>query len=314
MMNTKLLLVEDDQIDQLAFKRWLKANNFNYDVAIANSIAQAQILLQEENFDVAILDYHLGDGTAFDILELILGKEISAIFLTGAGNEEIAVKAIKLGACDYLVKDVDREYLKHLSTVIDNAMQQNQLMRAQKQFTQILLVEDDVVDQMAFKRLVQETKLSYKYNVVSSVQSAQELLKTEFFNVIISDDNLGDGTVFDILDLVANRYPVIVSTASGTEEIALKAMKAGAYDYLIKDPDRNYLKVLPHKVANAVQRQVREARFRFLFEQMAVGVAQFNIDGEWLLINKKICQILDYTQTELLQYNYKSIIYLLNNF
>lgn len=49
----------------------------------------------------------------------------------------------------------------------------------------------------------------------------------------------------------------------------------------------------------ALQRS--EARFRSLFEQMAVGVAQVNLDGRWQFVNQKLCDILGYNPSELAQ-------------
>ncbi len=97
----------------------------------------------------------------------------------------------------------------------------------------ILLVEDDKLDQMAFKRLVKEKELSYDYKIAGSVSEAQSILASEQFDVVISDYSLGDGTAFDVLDFVKNT-PIIFVTGAGDEEIAVKAMKAGAYDYIIK--------------------------------------------------------------------------------
>ncbi|NET58268.1 MAG: PAS domain S-box protein [Symploca sp. SIO2E6] len=44
-----------------------------------------------------------------------------------------------------------------------------------------------------------------------------------------------------------------------------------------------------------------EVRFRSLFEQAAVGVSQVAINGQWLMVNQKLCEILGYSQQELLQ-------------
>src|SRR5205807_9769627 len=43
-----------------------------------------------------------------------------------------------------------------------------------------------------------------------------------------------------------------------------------------------------------------EERFRLTFEQAAVGIAHVGIDGRWLLVNPKLCDIVGYTQEELL--------------
>jgi PAS domain S-box-containing protein len=127
----------------------------------------------------------------------------------------------------------------------------------------VLLIEDDKVDQMAFKRLVIEKNLPYEYAIAGSVSEAKKILDSEKFDIVITDYLLGDGTAFDILDFLFDT-PIIFITGAGDEEIAVKAMKAGAYDYLIKDPEHNYLKVLPLTVENAIKREQSEERLRLL--------------------------------------------------
>ena len=118
----------------------------------------------------------------------------------------------------------------------------------------ILLIEDDKLDQMAFKRLVKEKELSYDYTIAGSVSEAQSILGSERFDVVIADYSLGDGTAFDVLGLVKDA-PTILVTGAGDEGIAIKAWRTGAYDYLIKDHERNYLKALPITVENAIERK-----------------------------------------------------------
>src|SRR3972149_5664673 len=103
----------------------------------------------------------------------------------------------------------------------------------------VLLIEDDKLDQMAFKRSVEEQKLPYECTIASSVSEAKSILGSEQFDIIISDYSLGDGTVFDFFDTVKDT-PFILVTGAGDEEIAVTAMKAGSYDYLVKDTERNY--------------------------------------------------------------------------
>ena len=91
----RILLVEDDRLDQMAFKRLVKEEGLPYDYTIAGSVAQATEILGSEKFDLVFVDYLLGDGTAFDILESIV--DTPAVFATGTGSEELAVKAMKSG-------------------------------------------------------------------------------------------------------------------------------------------------------------------------------------------------------------------------
>ena len=102
----RILLVEDDIIDQMAFKRMISLEDPTYIYTLAGSTVEAKDILQEKKFDIVIIDYNLGDGTAFDIVNLIVDTPI--IIVTGVGDEEMAVKALKAGAFHYLVKDRER--------------------------------------------------------------------------------------------------------------------------------------------------------------------------------------------------------------
>ncbi len=115
----KLLMVEDDPIDRMAFERFVRLGNQPYDYRLATSLAAADILLAAERFDVILTDYHLGDGLGVDLLER--GVDAPVVVITGAGDEETAIRAMRAGAFDYLIKDTDRGYLKMLAVTVDNA-------------------------------------------------------------------------------------------------------------------------------------------------------------------------------------------------
>jgi len=123
--------------------------------------------------------------------------------------------------------------------------------------SKILLIEDDELDQMAFKRFVADEELPYDYMIAGSLSQAQGLLGSQEFDVIVSDYFLGDGTGLDILNSAEN-IPVILVTGAGDEKVAMEAWKAGAYDYLTKDIDHGYLKILPKTILNAITRKRME--------------------------------------------------------
>tara|TARA_R110001583_G_scaffold67308_3_gene192551 strand:+ start:2538 stop:4592 length:2055 start_codon:yes stop_codon:yes gene_type:complete len=127
-----LLIIEDDKVDQMALERFAKTPEFQYTYQLAISIAEAKLVLKTETFDGIISDYFLGDGTAFEILELNL--DIPIIVTTGTGSEEIAVNALKMGAFDYLIKDVDGFYLKMLPITVQNALQRYQSEKELKEY------------------------------------------------------------------------------------------------------------------------------------------------------------------------------------
>jgi PAS domain S-box-containing protein len=126
----------------------------------------------------------------------------------------------------------------------------------------VLLIEDEDKEQMSLKRLAEEDSF-YDYAQAKSVSETKVILDSEEFDVVITNYFLSDGTAFDIFDLT-NDKPVIVVTGGGDIGCAVKAMKAGAYDYIIKDKDLNYLKVLTLTIENAIKRKKAEERLRLL--------------------------------------------------
>ena len=117
-----VLFVEDDRIDRFAIERAATREDWSCNCTFACCLAEAEQALSAGRFDAVVSDYHLGDGTALDVLAL--AGDIPMVVVTGAGDEEIAVGAMKAGACDYLVKDPDGNYLKILPVTMERAIRQ----------------------------------------------------------------------------------------------------------------------------------------------------------------------------------------------
>lgn len=174
---------------------------------------------------------------------------------------------------------------------------------AQNPRYRVLLVEDDRVDQIVFRKFVRDTGLSYDCTVVGSVSEAREVLRWSTpFDIAICDCWLGDGTAFDILDLV-QEAPVILVTGAGGEETAVRAWKAGAYDYLVKDAHGDYLKALAITVENAVEH--RRARKELELLSGAIMSTEdciyiTDLHGKILFVNHAFCRTYGYTRSQIL--------------
>ena len=169
----------------------------------------------------------------------------------------------------------------------------------------ILLIEDDELDQMAFKRFVENNAIPYDCSVSGSVSQAKQALSSEQFDIIITDHSLGDGTAFDILESAKNT-PVIVVTGAGDEETAIKAWKAGAYDYLVKDIHQNYLKAIPITVENAVRHDKVEKELQLLSGAVMStddSIYITDMQGKIIYVNKAFCKTYGYTEEEIVGQN-----------
>jgi len=169
----------------------------------------------------------------------------------------------------------------------------------------VLLVEDDVIDQLAFKRAVRELGSPYEYDVAGSLAEARELLARNQYDAVITDYALGDGTAFDVMEL-ARGIPLVFTTGAGDEEVAVRAMKGGADDYLVKDHERTYLRKLPVTVENAIRRHKTEEQVRKLtraVEQSPVTVVITDTEGHIEYVNPKFASLTGYTFDEVLGKN-----------
>lgn len=123
----RLLVVDDDENVSVTIQAVLEQEG--YAVRAALTATEARALFTSEPFDAALLDLRLDDADGIDVLqELRLQQpDCSAIMLTGYASLESAVRAIRQGAYDYLLKPCDLEELK---LTIARAIERGTLVRA----------------------------------------------------------------------------------------------------------------------------------------------------------------------------------------
>ncbi len=136
-MNTpdliRILYLEDDiGLARLLVKN-MERSGISADIAKNGAIGLEMIAQQE--YDVIVTDQQMPEMTGLEVIEELIQHENTPpiIMLTGAGNEKIAVDAMKLGASDYIIKDVDGVYLNLLPSAINQVIQQRRLIRERQQ-------------------------------------------------------------------------------------------------------------------------------------------------------------------------------------
>ncbi len=119
--------------------------------------------------------------------------------------------------------------------------------------SEILVIEDDrVLNGLLVAQLSHE---GYSTTGVQSWNEATQFLKNREPNLIITDVRLSDGDTLEQLPDLAANYPVIVLTAFGSVRHAVQAMKAGAFEYLVKP-------VNPEELLLVVERALKDAALR----------------------------------------------------
>lgn len=169
----------------------------------------------------------------------------------------------------------------------------------------ILLLDDDEIDRLAVQRYVQRERLPYDLDTATSIVEARLRLKQGKYDLVMLDYNLPDGTGLEVLADVRD-MPAIFITGSGDEKVAANAMRQGAYDYLIKDPERNYLIVLPATVNKVLERKrsekalvESEVKHRLLLDSIQTPTLALKHDLTVFYCNDAYAALVDKTLAEL---------------
>jgi signal transduction histidine kinase/DNA-binding response OmpR family regulator len=114
---TKILIIDDDDVDRMTIKRALMLAGINADIFTATDIETGTSLAFEEEFACIFLDYNLPGNNGFDFLENYRSKngKSHVILVTSHGDENLAAEAIKKGANEFLTKNkITAEYISQL--------------------------------------------------------------------------------------------------------------------------------------------------------------------------------------------------------
>jgi DNA-binding NtrC family response regulator len=122
----RILVVEDDKA--LAEVLCDELRDRGYMAVPAETVGEGLNQLNESDFDVALLDLMLPDGSGIDVLKKITEEELAmeAIVLTGYATVGTAIEAMKLGAYDYITKPARME---EIETLVAKAAEKAHLRR-----------------------------------------------------------------------------------------------------------------------------------------------------------------------------------------
>ncbi len=129
MPKPKILIIEDDPAVRHGMAAFLRANELEVDES--ETCQRATELFRSGSYDVVVADYSLPDGTSLDLLPQFkrLSEDTPFIILTAHGSIDLAVRAIKEGAEQFLTKPVES---KALLVLVKRLLQQQRLRKKQE--------------------------------------------------------------------------------------------------------------------------------------------------------------------------------------
>ena len=134
----RVLCMEDDAGLARLLQRRLE--RMAYQVDLARNGEEGLAAYDPDVHDIMVIDQMMPVCTGLDVMRTLAeqGPLPPIVMVTGTGNERIAVEAMKLGAGDYLVKDVDGGYLELLPAVIDQVLEQRRLAEEKREADEAL--------------------------------------------------------------------------------------------------------------------------------------------------------------------------------
>jgi PAS domain S-box-containing protein len=282
----KILYVEDDPQDTDHVRHWLADCSPAIAVDVAPSYAAALQRLEPNGpYDLVLTDVNLPDGDGLNLLAHIRerGWPMAVVIVTGSGNEETVVAALKGGADDYVVKR--HESFSQLPNTLRSAVERRRAEVARHaRPLRVLYAEDNSADVTLTQHHLSRHARHIHVDVVNTGNALFRRLEGASggseYDVLMLDYRLPGWTALDVLREVYHvrgwTLPVVVVTGQGDEELALQVLRLGASDYVVKTP--GYLYKLPSVLENAFHRaqllreqaalRQSEAKYRTLVEKI----------------------------------------------
>ena len=147
MTKVNILIIDDEVELCQSLSEMLKEEEEGYKVFVANSGKDGLAKIKEEMPDLVLLDIKMPEMDGIETLEKIkaINKDILVIMLTAYQTVETAVKAMKLGAYDYISKPFNYEELK---IIIKRALQTRDLSQ------EVISLRHQLRDKFSFKNII----------------------------------------------------------------------------------------------------------------------------------------------------------------
>jgi YesN/AraC family two-component response regulator len=243
LMGKKILAVDDDPLVIETLKIILKKQAGYEKVLTAGTGKEALDIIAEEKPDLVLLDIKMPGMDGIETLREIrkIDSDLKVIMLTCFGTPELESEARKLGVSDFLRKQLGIEAF--LKTVIKFSKEvETGVDGKEKKKAKILVVDDEPGVLEALYEFL--TLKEYEVIKASNGKEALAKVKKERPHLVLLDIKMPEMSGMEVLKKIKEVDPsigVIMATGFEDMETAQKAMELGAYDYITKPFNLEYL-------------------------------------------------------------------------
>jgi PAS domain S-box-containing protein len=297
----KILYVEDNPRDaDLTVRMLSKTAPHLYieSVSTINKGRERLDRLASEPLDLVLTDMHLADGDGLSLLKHIRESSLplAVVVVTGMGDEETAVNALKASADDYVVKS--RDYLDRLPVILQSALNHYRATAARRNHPlNVLYAETNAGDTESTLRHLAVHANHLHLDVVSRgsdvIRLLQQKEKSPAYDVLLMAVHLPELNALEVLRELRFTQKLdipVVLVCREDEQWARQALNLGASSYVMKTP--GYLYQLPWHIEDAYSRadlmrreaalHASEARNRAILNAIPDLMFLHALDGTYL--------------------------------
>ena len=188
----KILHVDDERIENILLVRNMGERTDQFEIDWCESATKAVEQLRQTRYDILISDFQMPGMTGLQLLQRIKseGPDIPFVFLTGQGNEELAIEALREGANDYFIKGGEFAHYERLMNCIFRLVKAEKTRKERKRIESILFELEGRYLQAASKReALQLTDIVNVEDIQKMMDTFHEMTNHPF-SIIDLDNNI----------------------------------------------------------------------------------------------------------------------------
>lgn len=327
------ILIVDDIIDNInVAANMLIAEDL--DIGIALNAEEALDFLGNNDTDLILLDVMMPGMSGFELCKKLKAdektKDIAIIFLTAKDSSEDVVKGFELGAVDYVTKPFNApELIARVNTHLTNINQKKTLKEREQFFNTIINTNKDWVFAQDHKNQMLFGNKSFQQALNIENNQSDDTIPLEKLNT--PQGNQPKALKKDVSRIFETKKPVSIAhekinLPNGKNRIfeiqkipllnendEVFSVITFAHDITRRAEAEEELKQLNNELETLVEQRTKELEvsrnnFKVLFDKSMDAIIINDFDGNLLKVNEAACNMLGYTEEELLKLNTEAFL------